>query len=402
MRADVQAMFEQDLLPRNRDWRAWIDNNQGDPDWFAPLKAKARAQGLWNMGFTELPAGAEGTPLSNLDFAAVAEVMGRLPWAPGIFNCDAPNLPNMIMLADAANAEQQEQWLRPLLEGRMRSGFAMTEPDTASSDAKNIAFEITRTDTGYVLNGKKWFSTGAAHPDCGFVVLLGKMAGSGPRQGHTSLIVPMDTPGLIVARRVRYLGWEDPVAPTAELHFDNVEVPHSALLGAEGQGFAQAQTRLGPARVHHCMRLIGLAELALELMVARAAERQTFGQSLASYDTIQGWIAQSRIDIELARMITLKCAWLLDKHGHAGAWRDVSIAKVAVPRAVYGVTERALQVFGAMGGTDDTPLHAIHAWARGIRIGDGPDEVHLRQIFKQEAAPSGPLSDNPYIFPFQP
>ncbi|MFV0476128.1 MAG: acyl-CoA dehydrogenase family protein [Pikeienuella sp.] len=394
-RADeVRAFMDGELLPRNRDWRAWAAANAADPEWMAPLRARARAAGLWNMGLTRLPEGREGTPLSNLAFAPIAEAMGGLSWAPFIFNCHAPDLPNMITLLDEATPEQQERYLDPLLEGRMRSAFAMTEPDNGSSDARNIAMRVDRTAKGYVLNGRKWFASGAAHPDCRFLIVIGALAEAGPRSGHTAFILPMDTPGLTLTRRLNYLCLDEPIG---ELDFEDVEVPADALLGAEGQGFAVAQTRLGPARVHHCMRAIGLAETVLELMVARAGERRTFNRRLDEYDTVQGWIARSRVEIEQARLIVLKCAWLLDRDGHRGAWREVSIAKIAVPQMLSAVVDRALQLFGAMGGTERTPLPEAMAWARAFRIFDGPDEVHLRQIFKQEEPAKTPLAENPHI-----
>lgn len=363
----------------------------------AGLREKARAEGLWNLALSRLPEGYDGPRLSNLEFAPVAETMGRLNWAPVVFNCHAPDVPNMVTLIDAATPEQQERYLAPLLAGKVRSGFAMTEPDTASSDARNIAMRVDRTANGYVLNGRKWFASGAAHPDCDFLIVIGALSDAASRSGHTAFVLPMDLPGLRLVGRLSYLGWEEPTGPIGEVHFDNVEVPASALLGAEGTGFAVAQTRLGPARVHHCMRAIGMAETILELMMARASERQTFNRHLNEYDTVQGWIARSRIEIEQARLIVLKCAWLLDRSGHKGAWRDVSIAKVAVPQMLNSVIDRALQLFGAMGGTERTPLPAALAWARAFRIFDGPDEVHLRQIFRQEEPARGPLCENPHI-----
>lgn len=395
--ARVNAFVDERILPRNRDWQRWSSASASDPEWMADLRAEARRQGLWNMALSHLPEGREGPRLSNVDFAPVAEAMGRLAWAPLVFNCHAPDVPNMITLIDAATPQQQERYLDPLLAGRVRSGFAMSEPDAASSDARNIALRVDRTAGGYVLNGRKWFASGAAHPDCDFLIVIGALANSVSRGGHTAFIVPMKTPGVRLVGRLSYLGWDEPAAPIGEIVFDDVEVDASALLGAEGQGFAVAQTRLGPARVHHCMRAIGLAEATLESMVARASERQTFNRRLNDYDTVQGWIARSRIEIEQARLIVLKCAWLLDRHGHKGAWRDVSIAKVAVPRMLHSVVDRALQLFGAMGGTDRTPLPATLAWARAFRIFDGPDEVHLRQIFRQEAPARTPLAESHFI-----
>ena len=393
----VRAFFDTRILPRNREWQEWSASNDADPDWMAGLREEARREGLWNMALSNLPEGHEGQPLSNVAFAPLAEIMGRLNWSAMVFNCHAPDVPNMITLIDAANPDQQARYLAPLLDGRVRSGFAMTEPDTASSDARNIAMRVDRTENGYVLNGRKWFASGAAHPNCDFLIVIGALSDGPERGGHTAFIVPMDTPGVKLVGRLSYLGWDEPAAPIGELIFDNVELPAEALLGAEGQGFAVAQTRLGPARVHHCMRAIGLAETVLELMIMRAAERRTFNRNLNEYDTVQGWIAHSRIEIEQARLMVLKCAWLLDRHGHKGAWREVSIAKVVVPKMLNAVVDRALQLFGAMGGTTFTPLPAALAWARAFRIVDGPDEVHLRQIYRQENPASSTLADSPYI-----
>ena len=259
----VRAFFDTRILPRNREWQEWSASNDADPDWMAGLREEARREGLWNMALSKLPEGHEGQPLSNVAFAPLAEIMGRLNWSAMVFNCHAPDVPNMITLIDAANPDQQARYLAPLLDGRVRSGFAMTEPDTASSDARNIAMRVDRTEKGYVLNGRKWFASGAAHPNCDFLIVIGALSDGPERGGHTAFIVPMDTPGVKLVGRLSYLGWDEPAAPIGELIFDNVELPAEALLGAEGQGFAVAQTRLGPARVHHCMRAIGLARPCL-------------------------------------------------------------------------------------------------------------------------------------------
>lgn len=399
VRERVQRFFDEEILPRNREWRDWTVTRGGDPDWLPALREAAKAQGLWNLGIPGLPEDKPGQGLSNLDFAPAAEIMGRLIWAPTVFNCHAPDLPNMITLLDGATPAQEARWLDPLLEGRVRSGFAMTEPDVASADARNISMRIEKTRESYRLNGLKWFASGAGHEDCAFLIVIGVLEGSAARAGHTALIAPMDAPGLRITRELRFMGWNDPMGGIAELDFTDVEVPHDALLGEEGRGFAVAQTRLGPARVHHCMRAIGLAEAMVEMMVARAAERRAFNRSLDEFDTVQGWIARSRVEIEQARLIVLKAAWLLDRDGHGGAWREVSIAKVAVPSMLQRIADRAVQLFGALGGTDDAPLHSAYAWARAFRIFDGPDEVHLRQIFKQEPPARAALRDNPYMWP---
>ena len=378
----VRAFIQDEVLPRNRDWHAWTGSRAGDPDWMPKLRDKARAAGLWNLALSHLPDGYDGPRLSNIEFAPIAEEMGRLSWAPIVFNSHAPDVPNMITLIDAATPQQQERYLDPLLDGKVRSGFAMTEPDTASSDAKNIAMRVDRTSKGYVLNGRKWFASGAAHPDCDFLIVIAALSDAPSRSGHTAFVLPMDTPGLAVTEQLSYLGWDEPAAPIAELDFENVEIPASALLGQEGQGFAVAQTRLGPARVHHCMRAIGLAETVLELMVARAAERRTFNRHLNEYDTVQSWISRSRIEIEQARLIVLKCAWLLDRSGHKGAWRDVSIAKVAVPQMLNNVVDRGAAALRRDG------RHRSHASAGGPRL--GPCVPHLRRARRGSPAPDLP------------
>jgi len=326
--------------------------------------------------------------------------MGSLPWGSEVFNCHAPDVPNMALLQQVANPEQKQRWLRPLLEGEAKSAFALTEPDTASSDATNIDTRMERRGDQYIINGRKWFITGAAHPDCKFVVVVGRSNPEGQRTAqHSMVIVPMDTPGLRVVRSQRFMGWEDHVAPIGELEFVNVAVPVGNLLGEEGAGFSGAQTRLGPARVHHCTRLIGMAEVLMQLMVARAKERSTFGRAVIDYDTVQRSIAQSRIDIELARIMVQRTAWLIDQQGHRGSWRDVSISKVAVPNMLQQVADRAMQIFGAMGGSDQLLIHHAYVYARSLRIGDGPDEVHLRQIFRTEQGPSWTIADSPYVVP---
>jgi acyl-CoA dehydrogenase len=330
--------------------------------------------------------------------------MGRLFWAPEVFNCQAPDVPNMIALQNCATSEQKQRWLRPLLNAETRSAFGMTEPDIASSDATNIATKMVRDGDDYIINGRKWFITGAAHPRCSFLIVLGVTDPDAERtRRHSCIIVPMDTPGVRLVRPLRWMGCEDQVAPIGELAFDNVRVPRSNLLGEEGEGFKVAQVRLGPARIHHCMRSIGLCELLIELMMVRAAERSAFGRAVIQYDTVQRWIAESRVELEQARLLAYRCAWRLDQSGHQGAnstiknWRDVSLVKVAVPAMLQKIADRAMQVFGAMGGSDDTPIHQALAWGRLLRIGDGPDEVHLRQIFRMEAVPSWSIANSPYL-----
>ena len=390
--AAVEAFFDGEILPRHREWAAYVSSRSGTPPFVAELRAKACAAGLWNLGLPDR--------MSNRDFAPIAEITGRLPWASEVFNCQAPDVPNMIMLQHAANAEQKKRWLEPLLQGRVRSAFGMTEPDVASSDATNIATTLRREGGDWVVNGRKWYITGGAHPDCAFVIVMGVSRPEAPRTGrHSCVIVPMSTPGLRVVRELRFLGWEDNIAPIAELDFSDVRVSAENLLGEEGEGFAAAQVRLGPARLHHCMRAIGACEVLVELMMARAAGRQAFGRALIDYDSTQQAVARSRIEIEQARLLVLRTAERLDQDGHQAIWRDVSMVKVAVPEMAQRIADRALQLFGAMGGSDDAPIHRAFAVARMLRIADGPDEVHLRQIFRQERPARWTVSSSPYITP---
>ena len=397
-RERLQSFFDREVLPRHRAWLEHAAIKRETAPFMGALQQKARAAGLWNLGLPELAADEPGTRLSNLEYAPLAEIMGRLFWAPEVFNCQAPDVPNMIALQNYATSEQKQRWLRPLLEGETRSAFGMTEPDVASSDATNIATAMVRDGDDYIINGRKWFITGAAHPRCGFLIVLGVTNPDADRtRRHSCVIVPMDAPGVRLVRPLRWMGCEDHVAPIGELAFDNVRVSGSNLLGAEGDGFKVAQVRLGPARIHHCMRSIGLCELLIELMMVRSAERSAFGRTVIEYDTVQRWIAESRVELEQARLLSYRCAWRLDQAGHHGAWRDVSVIKVAVPAMLQRIADRAMQVFGAMGGSDDTPIHQALAWGRLLRIGDGPDEVHLRQIFRMETMPPWSIADSPYL-----
>jgi len=387
----LEAFFAAEILPRHRQWAACVGRRERPP-FLATLQEKARAAGLWNLGLAER--------MSNRDYAPLAEIMGRLPWAPEVFNCQAPDVPNMIMLQHAATPAQKQRWLGPLLEGRVRSAFGMTEPDVASSDATNIVTTLTRDGGEWVVNGRKWYITGAAHPDCAFVIVMGVSRPEAPRTGrHSCVIVPMPASGLRIVRELRFMGWEDSIAPIAELEFRDVRVPAENLLGEEGAGFAAAQVRLGPARLHHCMRLLGTCEVLVELMMARAGERTAFGRKVIDYDATQQAIARSRIEIEQARLLVWSTAEKLDREGHQAVWRDVSMVKVAVPEMAQRVADRALQIFGAMGGSDDAPIHRAFAMARLLRIADGPDEVHLRQIFRQEPSARWSIGDSPYITP---
>jgi acyl-CoA dehydrogenase len=403
-RGKLQAFFDREVLPRHRAFLEHTVHHRDAAPFMGELQHKARDAGLWNLGLPELAEDEPGTRLSNLEYAPLAEIMGRLFWAPEVFNCQAPDVPNMIALQNCATPAQKARWLRPLLNAETRSAFGMTEPDVASSDATNIATRMVRDGDDYLISGRKWFITGAAHPRCSFLIVLGVTDAEAERtRRHSCIIVPMDAPGVRLVRPLRWMGCEDHTAPIGELAFDKVRVPRENLLGEEGEGFKVAQVRLGPARIHHCMRSIGLCELLIELMMVRSAERSAFGRPVIQYDTVQRWIAESRVELEQARLLAYRCAWRLDQSGHHGAnsamknWRDVSLVKVAVPAMLQRIADRAMQVFGAMGGSDDTPIHQALAWGRLLRIGDGPDEVHLRQIFKMEAMPSWSIADSPYL-----
>ncbi|MDX2203749.1 MAG: acyl-CoA dehydrogenase family protein [Hyphomicrobiaceae bacterium] len=402
LRAQVARFFEAELLPRHREWQGHVVERRQPAPFMAALREAARAAGLWNLALPGLADTEPGTRCSNLEFAPLAEIMGRLPWGSEPFNCHAPDVPNMVLLQEAASPEQKRRWLVPLLEGKTRSAFAMTEPGVASSDATNIATTIRRAGAKYVINGRKWYITGAAHPECTILLVLGQQVNDAPgergrTQRHSVVIVPMAAAGVRLVRPLRFIGWEDHVAPVGELELTDVEVPVENLIGEEGHGFAATQARLGPARIHHCMRLLGAAEVMVELMIARARERQTFGRTVIEYDSVQQAIALSRIEIEQARLLVLKSAWTIDSAGFKGGWRELSLAKIAVPAAVQRIADRALQIFGAMGGSDDTPIHHALAYARLMRIGDGPDEVHLRQIFRTEPQPAWSIAASPYI-----
>ena len=359
----------------------------GDPHFHPPvmeeLKAEARTRGLWNLF---LPHVTEWTPdpVSNIDYAPLAEITGRSPLAPEALNSAAPDTGNMEILALFGTPEQKERWLVPLLAGEIRSCFAMTEPDVASSDARNIGLSIRRDGDEYVLNGRKWWISGAANPRCEVAIVMGKTDPDAPTYTQQSMVlVPMDTPGLTVVRDLLVFGYNDREGH-CELRFEDVRVPVSNLLGTEGGGFALAQARLGPGRIHHCMRCIGMAERALELMCRRVTERVAFGKPLAQQGVIQEWIADSRIEIEQARLLTLKTAWLMDTVGNKGARVEISAIKVVAPNVALRVVDRAIQAHGGGGVSQDFPLAGMWAGLRTLRFADGPDEVHRMQLARRE------------------
>ncbi|HVE64755.1 MAG TPA: acyl-CoA dehydrogenase family protein [Mycobacteriales bacterium] len=349
------------------------------PDVVQQLKIEARSRGLWNLF---LPA---ESGLSNLDYAPLAEITGRsIAIAPEAINCSAPDTGNMEVLHMFGSPEQKERWLAPLLDGEIRSCFAMTEPDVASSDATNIASTIARDGDDYVINGRKWWTTGAADPRCAVAIFMGKTDPSGPRHAQQSMVlVPLDTPGVEVVRSLPVFGYSDQQGH-CEVRFTDVRVPVTNLIGQEGGGFAIAQARLGPGRIHHCMRAIGMAERAVELMARRVQQRVAFGRPLAEQGVIREWIALSRIEIEQARLLVLKTAWLIDTSGARGAATEIAAIKVAVPRMALAVLDRAIQAHGGGGVCDDFPLAQMWAMTRTLRLADGPDEVHLRSIARAE------------------
>jgi acyl-CoA dehydrogenase len=385
IQAQLKEFIAAHVLPREAERKRLEDEGVFPLPFLEELKAKARAQGLWNLFLPGLKPDEPGTRLSNLDYAPCAEIMGRIPWSSEIFNCSAPDTGNMELLHLAATAEQKAQWLMPLLEGKIRSAFAMTEPDVASSDATNIRTTIKRDGGDWVISGRKWFISNAADPRTGIFIVMGQTNPDAPEphRRQSMVLVPREAPGITIVRNPPVMHERHPQGH-CEIVFDNVRVPAANLLGEEGGGFALAQARLGPGRIHHCMRAIGAAEVALELMVERALDRRTFGQRLADHGTIREWIALSRIEIEQARLLVLKAAWLMDKHGNKAARREVSLIKVIVPRIEVQIANRAMQTFGAKGLTQDTPLPDIWTHGRYLQIVDGPDEVHLRSIGRGE------------------
>ena len=388
LRTRLLAFLDEHVHPAEPVFDEQMEQAGGDARWSAPpvveqLKAEARRQGLWNLF---LP-GEHGAGLTNLQYAPLAELTGRSPHlAPPALNCAAPDTGNMEVLAEFGTPAQRKEWLEPLLAGEIRSAFAMTEPDVASSDATNIETRIRRDGDSYVINGRKWYISGAMNPKCAIFIVMGKTDPDADRHRQQSqILVPRDTPGLEVRRGMRVFGYDDgDHGGHAEVVFHDVRVPAENLVGREGGGFAIAQARLGPGRIHHCMRLIGMAERALELMCRRANVRIAFGKPLAAQGVVQEWIAEARVEIEQLRLLVLKTAWLMDTVGNQGAHTEIQAIKIATPAAVQRIIDRAIQLHGAGGVSQDFPLAQLWAATRTLRLADGPDEVHKRSLARRE------------------
>ncbi|OQO93680.1 acyl-CoA dehydrogenase [Saccharomonospora piscinae] len=371
----AEAVLAEQTREATEPWRT--------PPIVRELRSRARDRGLWNLF---LP-GEHGAGLTNTQYAPLAEITGRSPHlAPIATNCAAPDTGNMELLAEFGSAEQQQRWLAPLLDGEIRSAFAMTEPDVASSDARNIGTRIRRDGDDYVITGRKWFISGAMNPDCRVFIVMGKTdPDAAPHQQQSMILVPRDTPGVQVKRAMTVFGYGDEESSGhAEMVFDGARVPATHLVGGEGEGFAIAQARLGPGRIHHCMRAIGMAERAIELMCRRAVSRVTFGTPLAQQGVVQDWIAESRVRVEQLRQLVLKTAWLMDTVGNKGAHTEIQAIKIATPITVEWILDKAIQLHGAGGVSQDFPLASLWAAVRTLRLADGPDEVHKRSLARRE------------------
>ena len=383
--ARLERFMEQNIYPVESSVYEWVNDPKNLWQPFPAveeLKAAARSAGLWNL-FLPRDYGRFSPGLSNLEYSPLAERMGRVPWAPEIFNCSAPDTGNMELLARYGDPDQQERWLQPLLDGKIRSAYVMTEPRVASSDATNLETTIELSGDEYVINGRKWWISGYMHPRCELLLVMGKTSTEAARhRQHSIIIVPRDTPGVTLVRTISVLGSRNSPWGEAELLFENVRVPRANLILGEGRGFEMAQGRLGPGRIHHCMRSIGQAQRCLELMAKRATERTTFGRKLADHGTVRQDIAMSYYEIEQARLLTLKAAYAIDRYGSKGARDLIGAIKVVAPRMAQGVADRAIQIHGAMGLSEDTPIADFFLRNRFVRIADGPDEVHLSQLGK--------------------
>ncbi|KPF73933.1 acyl-CoA dehydrogenase [Brevundimonas sp. AAP58] len=384
----VSRFLEDRVLPRAADYHDEVhaDPNRQPPTMEA-MKAEAREAGLWNMF---LP-GDHGAGLTNLEYAPLAEAMGKAGlWTPEVFNCNAPDTGNMEVLHMYGNAEQQARWLKPLMAGEIRSAFLMTEPEVASSDATNIQTRIERDGGHYVINGRKWWSTNMAHPNVAITIVMGKTdTGAAAHQQQSQILVPVDTPGFRVERMLSVFGYDEKPIGHAEVVLENVRVPVENLIAGEGRGFEIAQGRLGPGRIHHCMRVIGCAERALELMCQRLLSRTAFRKQIAEHSVWEQRVAEARTNIEMCRLMVLKAAWMIDQAGAKNAKSEIAQIKVAAPRMALKVIDDAIQAFGGAGVSGDTPLAELYATVRTLRIADGPDEVHNRTIARLEYAKHG-------------
>ena len=390
LRQRLLDFFEQQIYPNEACFYAEIEANRTAGNAWLPtrvveeLKAEARAAGLWNLF---LPESARGAGLSNLEYAPLCEIMGRVPWAPEVFNCNAPDTGNMETLERYGSEAQKQAWLAPLLRGEIRSAFLMTEPDVASSDATNIECSITADGNDYLVNGRKWWSSGAGDPRCAVYIVMGKTDPQAPRHAQQSMIlVPANAAGVTVRRPLNVFGYDDAPHGHMEITLENVRVPATNLLLGPGRGFEIAQGRLGPGRIHHCMRLIVLAERALELMCKRSLQRVAFGKPIAAQSVTQERIAEARCKIEQARLLTLKTAYMMDTVGNKGARGEIAMIKVVAPNMACEVIDWAIQAHGAAGMCDDFPLAYAYVSARTLRLADGPDEVHRIAIAKLELA----------------
>ncbi|AMG73442.1 acyl-CoA dehydrogenase family protein [Sphingopyxis granuli] len=385
----LEAFMDEHVYPNERAYYDFVhDQNNLWQEWpqMEALKDKARAAGLWNL-FLPHEYGEFSPGLSNLEYAPLAEAMGRVPWASQIFNCSAPDTGNMEVLAKFGSPDQQERWLKPLLAGKIRSAYVMTEPQVASSDATNLELSILPDGDDYVINGRKWWISNAMHPRCDIFIVMGKTHFDAPRHiQHSQILVPRDTPGVEVVRHLTVFGSHNSPGGEVELKFDNVRVPKENLILGEGRGFEIAQGRLGPGRIHHCMRSIGQAQRALEHMARRADSRVAFGKKLADQSSIRQDVARSFCEVEMARLLTLKAADAMDRYGNKKAKDLIAAIKVIAPTMAQTVADRAIQVHGGMGVSDDTPVAGFFTLNRYIRITDGPEEVHMSQLGKQKIA----------------
>jgi len=401
LQARLEAFMDEHVYPAEPRYHAEIEANTAEGKRWTPLhviedlKPKARAAGLWNLFLPPTADGAHGSSdasdaeftfgLSNQDYAPLAEIMGAVPWSSEVFNCSAPDTGNMEVFARYGTAEHKERWMKPMLEGKIRSAFAMTEPAVASSDATNIEAEIKRDGDSYVINGRKWWTSGAGDPRCAVFIFMGKTDPTAPRHSQQSMIVvARDTPGITVMRPLTVFGYDDAPHGHMEVDFKNVRVPASDILLGEGRGFEIAQGRLGPGRIHHCMRLIGISERALKLMCERALSRTAFGKTVAQQTVTQERIAEARCMIDQARLLTLKAAWMMDNAGNKSAKAEIAMIKVVAPQMACKIIDWAMQVYGGAGMSQDSPLAYFYTLSRTLRFADGPDEVHRNAIAKIE------------------